>query len=101
MQQTKYASAVPKNLGLGSDLRPSSEGVHSPWSRQNTMSSMDAKNYIHHSYAYYIFVKYSNIKFTQPVQVLLQFTVFFLKIDRSRSIFYEFTAKDPNTTWSK
>ena len=26
MQQTKYASAVPKNLGLGFDFRPCSEG---------------------------------------------------------------------------
>ena len=34
MRQTKYALAVPKNLGLGFDFRPraiSSPGVRSPW----------------------------------------------------------------------
>ena len=35
MWQTKYASAVPKNLGVGVDFRPCSEDdfLRSPWLR--------------------------------------------------------------------
>ena len=49
MWQTKYASAVPKNLGVGVDFRPCSEGdfltavrkllgVRSPWLQVNSES---------------------------------------------------------------
>ena len=40
MWQSKYASVIPINLGLGFDVRPCSEGLCSPWYAVSPLSEI-------------------------------------------------------------
>ena len=48
MWQTKYAAAVPKNLGLGLNLRPCSEGyIFALWPSVVRVVKYELKEYLH------------------------------------------------------
>ena len=69
MWQTKYASAVPKNLGLGLNFRPAVKaisclGVRSPWYNPDKIAAILSQhsNYLVGTYIFSFVIVHNRVK---------------------------------------